>query len=48
MVWELIKDYVEETGEIVDGMKVYKLKKPMTQQEIESLDKVKKRKRTHE
>ena len=45
MVWELIKDYVKETGEVIDGMKVYELKKPMTKKELELLTKSKDKKR---
>lgn len=39
-VWEMIKDQFEETGEIIDNMKVYRLKKPITPKEQQLLDKI--------
>ena len=39
-IWDMIKDQFEETGEVVDNMKVYRLKKPITQKEQHLLDKI--------
>jgi len=45
MVWEYLKDYLEETGEIINEMKVYRLKKPITSKEKELLIKSQNKKR---
>jgi len=39
-IWNIIKDQFEETGEVIDNMKVYRLKKPITQKEQYLLDKI--------
>ena len=39
-IWDIIKDQFEETGEVIDNMKVYRLKKPITQKEQYLLDKI--------
>lgn len=39
-IWDMIKDEFEETGEIIDNMKVYRLKKPITKKEQQLLDKI--------
>lgn len=40
VIWEMIKDQFEETGEVIDNMKVYRLKKPITPKEQQLLDKI--------